>query len=138
MSTTILALDIGERKIGIARANTVACLPEPLVTLPNDDEFATQLTQLLAEHDVSEVVVGLPRGMDGQTTQQTHYVKDFVNKLHLSIPVHFQDEAVTSIAAVNRLQERGDAYQKEDIDAWAATIILEDFLNQEGNHAARS
>ncbi len=134
MSATILALDIGERRVGVARAGVIARLPEPLVTLPNDEDFSGHLQQLIDEHDVSEVVVGLPRGMNGQTTQQTRYVKDFVKNLKLTVKVHFQDEAVTSIEAVNRLQNGNEAYQKEDIDALAATIVLEDFLNQRSNH----
>jgi len=131
MSTTILALDIGERKIGIARANTIAKIPEPLVTLANDKLFAEKLNELIKEHDVKKLVVGLPRSLDGQDTQQTNYIKFFVSQLKLNTEIIFQDEALTSVNAQEMLKQSGKPYLKEDIDAVAAMLILDDYLNEE-------
>lgn len=125
---TVLALDIGERKIGVARANTVARIAEPLATLTNDEKLPEALQQIIANEQAEKLVVGLPRGMDGQATKQTQYVEDFINNLHIALPVVFQDEAVTSIEAEKRLQKRKKPYSKEDIDAMAASVILEDYL----------
>lgn len=130
MSSTILALDIGERKIGVARANSIARIAEPLMTLKNDHDFAASLKSLLAEQEVSQLVVGLPRGMDGQDTAQTTYVRSFVKELGSDVPVHFQDEAVTSVNAEEILKAKKRPYAKEDIDAMAATLILEDYLKE--------
>lgn len=128
MSTTVLALDIGERKIGIARANTIAKIAEPLVTLPNDDLFLQKLNDIMKEHGVSQLVVGLPRGLDGQETKQTRYVRSFADKLDVEANIAFQDEALTSVNAQEILDDTGKHYVKEDIDAMAATLILDDYL----------
>lgn len=133
MSQTIFALDIGERKIGLARANVIARIPEPLVTLPNDNEFPDKLKELIGEHDVSEIVVGLPRNMSGEETAQTKYTREFVQGLMLPQTVHFQDETLTSIQAAKILESKKDKYGKEDIDALAATLILEDYLKEKQN-----
>ena len=78
------------------------------------------------------VVVGLPRGLDGHDTAQTLAVRRFTDdtiwrKLH--IEAVFQDEAGTSSVAEDRLKEAGKPYAKADIDAEAATIILQDYLD---------
>lgn len=128
--STILALDVGERKIGVARANVIARIAEPLTTIQNTDRLLDDLRALLAEYDASELVVGLPRGLEGQETNQTRYVRDVVElwKGHLTVPIHFQDEAVTSINARAILDGQKKSYTKEDVDAVAATIILDDYL----------
>lgn len=132
--SNLLSLDIGERKIGIARANTVARIAEPLVTLPNNDGFNQALLDIIKQQEVSTIVIGLPRGLNGQETAQTKYVRDFVKRLDISVPTFFQDEAVTSIAARDILDSRGQQYSKEDIDAVAASIILSDYLQEVTSH----
>lgn len=131
MSSTILALDIGERKIGIARANTIAKIAEPLVTLANDDQFLSKLKHLIIEHQVERIIVGLPRNLEGQDTKQTSYVKEFIQGLNLKAEIVFQDEALTSVSAEDLLSSSGKAYNKEDIDAVAASIILDDYIKGE-------
>jgi len=127
---SILDLDVGEKRIGLALASQIAKLPHPLVTLGNDDKFWTELRRLIAEETVEELVVGLPRGLDGQSTPQTAYAEHFASQLQaeLDLPVHLQDEALTSTKAEQELQKRGKAYTKEDVDALSATYILEDYL----------
>lgn len=128
MSTILLGLDIGERYIGIAKAYTETRIASPLTTLENNDSFKTELNALLEEFDVSDIVIGLPRGMNGQDTKQTQYVKDFVSGLDLNIDVHYQDEAATSVKAEELLKASGKPYRKPDIDAMAATLILQDYM----------
>lgn len=125
---TLLALDIGERRIGVARANTIAKIAEPLTTLENAGSFTQKLNQLIDEHNPEVIVVGVPRNMSGEDTAQTVYVEQFVSNLNLSVPVEFQDEAVTSVHAEERLKSRGKPFSKQDIDAEAASIILQDYL----------
>jgi putative Holliday junction resolvase len=130
----LLALDVGAKRIGVAIASTAARLPSPLMTLPNDDKTMPQLKQLCEREQVTHVVVGLPRGLDGQETAQTAYARDFAHMLasHLEVPISLIDEAVTSAKAEAELKARGQAYAKGDIDALAAVYMLEDYLN-EGN-----
>jgi putative Holliday junction resolvase len=131
---TILALDVGERRIGVAVASSVARLARPLTTLRNDEKLWDELAQIVEQETVGTLVVGLPRGLEGQTTNQTETVQRFAVEAgsRLGIPVALQDEALTSVHAEAELKQRGKLTQKADIDALAATLILEDYLQEHG------
>jgi putative Holliday junction resolvase len=126
----LLALDVGERRIGVALASLVARLPRPLTTLQHTDAIFSDIQALISEHRAQALVLGLPRGLQGQHTAQTASTQAFGAALakHITIPVYWQDEAVTSHQAEAELKGRGKPYRKEDIDALSATYILEDFL----------
>lgn len=130
-SSTILALDVGGRRIGVAVANVIARIAHPLVTIGNTPETPSVLQQLIDEQQAVGLVVGLPRNLNGDETEQTRTVQAFVASLqeHITVPVYWQDEAVTSRKAEAELTDRGKPYVKGDIDALAATYILEDFLH---------
>lgn len=130
MSSSILALDVGQRRIGVAAADSAARLAHPLTTLINEGDITGKIGALIDEHNAKELVVGLPRGLDGQQTGQSKYTEAFVRQLRqkISVPIHLQDEAVTSRQAEAELKSRGKPYAKADIDALAATYILEDYL----------
>ncbi|HEX4774100.1 MAG TPA: Holliday junction resolvase RuvX [Candidatus Saccharimonadales bacterium] len=127
---SILALDVGEVRVGVAVASLVARLPRPLTTLNRNDNFWNELQLIIESEAVGELVVGLPRNLSGQSTAQTTAVEAFANELkrHFGLPVNFQDEAVTSKKAEAELESRKKPYSKGDIDALAATYILEDYL----------
>ena len=127
---SILALDVGERRIGVALADVRVRIPAPLATLQRGESTFHEIQELIDKHAVVILVVGLPRGLDGQHTAQTMAVEEFKSNLErtLSIPVRWQDEALTSRKAEEELTERGKPYKKEDIDALSATYILDDFL----------
>jgi len=127
---SLLALDFGAKRIGVALASAGARLPHPLVTLENGPDVFRQLQELVINEHVRAVVIGLPRGLDGQHTAQTMAVEAFAAELHpaIGIPLHWQDEAVTSRQAEEELRERGKPYARGDIDALSATYILEDYL----------
>ena len=127
---TVIAIDYGEKRVGIARASLSARIPSPLTTLVNDDQLLNKLKEIAKEHNVCELVVGYPRGLDGQATKQTKIVEDFIDKLKITfdIPISPQDEALTSQKAEAELEARGNGFQKADVDALAATYILEDWL----------
>ncbi len=127
---TIIALDVGERRIGVAVANMAARLPSPLSTLARGESSFRQIQDLIYEHDTVALVVGLPRGLDGQHTKQTIAVEEFKAALehYVNVPVYWQDEALTSKQAEAELEARRKPYKKEDIDALSANYILEDFM----------
>lgn len=129
---SVVGLDVGAKRIGVAVASLTARLPQPLVTLSNDDSFFPALERIVSDEVASALVVGYPRGMQGQHTAQTQVIEDFCEELRsrIDLPIHFQDEAVTSRQAEAELQARGKDYSKADIDALAATYILDDFLNE--------
>lgn len=130
-SITILGLDVGERRIGVAVANLIARLPRPLTTLTHDARVIEEILGLVAEHEAGALVIGLPRGLDGQHTAQTSFTEHFAHELEqkLTIPLYWQDEAVTSLKAKEELEKRGKPYVKGNVDALAAAYILEDFLH---------
>lgn len=126
----ILALDVGQRRIGVAVASTAARLPRPLTTIQNTESVLKDISDLLQEHKAGALVVGLPRGLDGQHTSQTVAVEHFASELGkiIDVPLYWQDEALTSRKAEAELEARGKPYSKGDIDSLSATYILEDFL----------
>ncbi|MDQ3123386.1 MAG: Holliday junction resolvase RuvX [bacterium] len=136
----VLALDVGDRRIGVALASQLARLPAPLVTLDRTKitEIYDNIDQLVRNQNVAVVVVGLPRGLHGQETQQTIIARKFAADLShkLNIPVVMQDEAGTSIEAERLLKARGKSYEKADIDSEAASLILRDYLNQTAGYTA--
>jgi putative Holliday junction resolvase len=127
----IIALDVGTKRIGVASAGVVARLAAPLKTLVVTDDILDQIKALVAEQNATGVVVGLPRDMQGSETAQTASTRAFAQKLRqvLTIPVYLIDEAVTSRQAEAELASRKSGFAKGDIDALAATYILEDFLH---------
>lgn len=127
---SILALDVGDRRVGVAAASQAARLPAPLTTLDRNDDFLARLQTIIEENQASILVVGLPRGLEGQSTPQTEATKTFIDELRrqVSLPVEVQDEALTSRKAEEELEAAGKPYRRADIDALAATYILEDFL----------
>jgi putative Holliday junction resolvase len=123
MATNILALDIGEKRIGVARANSIARIPEPIATLANDSSFKERLVDLLKEYDISTIIVGLPRNLKGDETAQTVFTKQFVADNLAEYSVIWQDETLSSVSA----ESRPDRLQ-HGVDAAAACIILDDYL----------
>lgn len=132
---TIIGLDVGGRRIGVAAAGR-ARIASPLRTILHDENVFDTLAQLLVDQHAAAVVVGLPRGLDGQETAQTLATRVFADDLQkrCKLPLFWQDEAVTSRQAEAELRARGKPYAKGDIDALAATYILEDFLHE---HSAK-
>jgi putative Holliday junction resolvase len=136
-SEYIVALDYGNKRIGVAIAHAVSRLPRPLTTLENNPNILDDIRQLLVREQVGQVVVGLPRGMDGGYTAQTKAAEAFKEQLAavLDIPVHLTDETLTSVEAEAQLL--GTKHTKADVDALAAAYILERFF-QEHTEVTRS
>lgn len=127
---TILALDVGAARIGLALASRVARLATPYKTIVNTSDSIEQLRAICEQEGVQELVIGLPRGMNGQDTAQTATVREYGAEVAeaVRVPIAWQDEALTSVKAQEELERRGKPYRKEDVDSLAATYILEDYL----------
>ncbi len=128
----MLALDYGEKRIGVAIANTLSRLPSPLTTVNNTENALQTLVELARTHNAYAVVVGLPKGLKGQETPQTSLIRQFIKSLSksLSVPVYTQDETLSSVRAEEELKQRNVGYNKSSVDELAATYILEDFLTE--------
>lgn len=130
----IVALDVGSKRIGVASANVVARLASPLQTLEVTERIKDDIVKVLSEQTASALVVGLPRGMQGQDTAQTEVVRQFIAELKpsISVPVYWQDEALTSHLSKLELNTKKAQHSKGEVDALAATYILEDYLQNSG------
>jgi putative holliday junction resolvase len=129
---TLLALDIGEVRTGVARANSVAQIASPLLVIESQDSLIESVNELIGREDATALVIGLPRSMAGNETSQTTYVRDVAAQIaaRVNIPLYFMDEALTSTKAEEELKQRGKPYLKSDIDMLSATYILEDFMRE--------
>ncbi|HXH04928.1 MAG TPA: Holliday junction resolvase RuvX [Candidatus Nitrosotenuis sp.] len=127
--TKVIALDVGEKRIGVAAAESATKLAYPVTTILVDGSEYVSLQNLIVEEQADTIVVGYPRNQQGEPTMQTKSVELFVEKLHLmGISSVYQDESLTSVAAEKYLQSRRKNYTKADVDAYAATIILTDYM----------
>lgn len=125
----VVALDVGDKRIGVAHAETSLRLPVPYTTIDVDGLELNRLREVVAEFEPKVIVVGFPRNQQGEATQQTQKVKDFSQKLEqFGKEIVFQDESLTSVLALEQLQASGRPFSKPDIDAQAAAIILGDYL----------
>ena len=129
-AASFVALDVGERRIGVALASQATRLASPLTTVIHDEKVYEAIEKLAVDHHAVALVVGMPRGMDGQKTRQTEVVEAFILQLRqrIDLPIYWQDEALTSKKAEEELEARGKPYAKGEVDALAACYILEDFL----------
>lgn len=128
---TFLALDVGEKRIGIAIADSTVRIAIPHDTVVVDGSEIEQIAQLIIQENVNVVVVGYPRNQSGEPTAQTAYAESFAKQLEDIAPkIIFQDESLTSVKAEEYLKAQGKPYEKGDIDAMAASIILQDYIEE--------
>ena len=133
-SLKLMALDVGIKRIGIALADSFIKIAIPFTTVEVNDGVESaveQIIEIISKEEIDILVVGLPRNQSGEETSQTAYTKEFVKNFEYSVDkICFQDESLTSIQAENRLKSYGKPYSKGDIDMNAASIILQDYLEE--------
>lgn len=128
---SFLALDVGEKRIGVALGDNGVRLAFPYETIEVDGSEVTRIAELAIREKVDTIVVGYPRNQSGETTAQTASVEAFVQLLgDFDAEIIYQDESLTSVIAEQRLQSYKKPYAKGDIDALAAAMILQDYLEQ--------
>jgi putative Holliday junction resolvase len=138
----VAGLDVGERRIGVAVSDVTGTLARPVGVLRTSgldgdavDRAMTELAKLAAEEDgLDSLVVGLPRRLDGSPNNMTPRVQAFAAALgaRMAVPVILQDERLTSREAESRLalREKDWRARKKHLDAAAAAIILQDYLDE--------
>ena len=126
----ILAIDVGERRVGLAIADTSNCLPRPFNTLANTENIFKEICQVVNSESVDTIVVGLPRNLDGEETAQTRYARKFAKNLqaYTTADLYFEDEALSSVRAENDMKLMKNPTANQSVDALAASYILDDFL----------
>jgi putative holliday junction resolvase len=125
-----LGLDVGLARTGIAYGDSIGRIAQPIGVVLVSDDIAGDLAKWVSELGVTDLVIGRPRNQSGETTKQTAEVEKFAKEYlqSLDLPIHWQDESVTSVIAEERLKSRKKGYRQSDIDAEAAAIILQDYL----------
>lgn len=132
---TFLALDIGSKRIGVAQADSEVRIAFPLCTVAVDGLEHQRLREIITEVQPRQLVIGYPRNQQGETTAQTRIVETVAVQLEkLNVPIVFQDESLTSVLAEEYLKSHKKVYTKADIDAYAAAIILGDYMETVYGH----
>jgi len=128
-----LALDLGEKRIGVAVSDALGMVARPLEIFPRTSRRAdfAHIGALVKAHQVDTVVVGLPLNMDGSEGRPAAWVRDYGAALAetLAVPVHFWDERLTSEEAIDILRAQGKSTAKGTVDAVAAAVILQSYLD---------
>ena len=129
-----LGLDLGHVRIGVALSDTLGMTAQPFTVLKSEGTQKDIITigELVNEHEVAQVVVGLPINMDGTESKQTQKIREFTTKLsnRLNVPVFFIDERLTSRQAERMMTESGVTARKQrgKVDQIAAALLLQSAL----------
>lgn len=150
----LMALDVGEARIGVAVSDATGFLASPYTTLHvtrNEEQTWQSIQRLIDETEAEGLVVGLPISLDGQIHAQGERVQAFAERLRerISIPLTLWDERLSTVEAQRLLAQReqsGDRTRRrqgarrrtqtrrrrkgQEIDALAAAVILQDYLSQ--------
>ena len=131
----ILAIDHGTKRMGIAVSDELGILAQPLEFIPADPfhEFLARLKEILGDREIDQILVGMPRNMDGSYGPQALKVQDFVAVLKKSVlqPIKTWDERLTTVQAAGALRASGKKakQQKGKVDAAAAAVLLQGYLD---------
>jgi putative holliday junction resolvase len=155
--TRLLALDVGEARIGVAVSDPSGFLASPYTTLHisrDEQQMWTSIQRLVSETEAEGLVIGLPISLDGQIHAQGERIQAFAERLkpYISIPISFWDERLSTVEAQRLLMERGQDEEqrrrrrsgqrhtharrrraRQEIDALAAAVLLQDYLDHQRN-----
>jgi putative Holliday junction resolvase len=133
-----MGIDVGAVRIGVALSDPDGLLATPLVTVPRDVAGSTDMSAiaaLVAEHEVVQVVVGLPRTLAGREGPAAEAARAFAERLGavVDVPLVFSDERLTTVVATRQLRDSGrkGRRQRAVVDQVAAVAILQGWLDAE-------
>lgn len=141
----ILALDLGERRIGVAVSDPTGTVARPVGVVERKsraEDFAT-IARLVAEYSAERVVVGRPLTLRGEVGPQARWVEAYAQALAeaLPVPVELWDERYTTVAAqeiLETVRQPGKRRRRGEVDAVAAAVLLQDFLETRKRDAVPS
>lgn len=140
----ILAVDLGKARTGLAVCDENEILASPVCVVPewNQQKLLQKVAAEASRLAVGEIVVGLPRNMDGSEGESAQNARAFADSLRtlVPVPVAMQDERGTTVTAHNYLNDTNTRGKKRKavVDAVAATVILQDYLIYRQNHRETS
>ena len=131
----LLALDIGERRIGVALSDPMHIIASPhsIIDRKITPNYIDEIQKLISEQKVEALVIGLPLTLRNNVSQQTQKVQLIIKELNteLTLPIYTVDERLSSVSAENALKLKGvkTGHNKGEIDKTAAAIFLQEFLD---------
>lgn len=134
----ILAIDLGEKRIGLAVSDVLGITAQglPTIQVNNEQEICPKIMEVIKDKNVAQLVFGLPKNMNGTLGPQARKVQECANKLKQlsNLPVDFEDERLSTVRAEQVLLEADTsrAKRKKVIDKLAAVIILQSYLARKG------
>ena len=134
-----LALDVGDKRIGVAVSDMLGVLASPLTAIEraSDNSAIDALLDIVGEQEAGEIVVGLPVSLSGRYSDQTKSVAAFVRKLEVRSPVQVKtaDERYSTLEAERLLSQSNPkrVRRRGEIDAAAAAVILQSYLDAQGS-----
>ncbi len=133
----ILAIDFGEKRIGLATSDATQMLATPRKTLgrKSDEGLAREILEFCAQEEIGLILMGVPRSPEGVESPFAARIRSFAAKLasRTVIPVRFHEETLTSNEAARRLPPGAP---REDVDRMAAAVLLEDYLRHQSRKPA--
>jgi putative holliday junction resolvase len=155
----LMALDVGEVRIGVALSDASGFLASPYTTVyvtPDESETRAAIQQLIEETEAQGLVIGLPVSLNGEIHGQAERIRAFAERLktQVGLPVTFWDERFSTVEAERLLAQQGQharirrqgkrgkrgkkrvKHARQEIDALAAAVILQEYLDQ--NSARRA
>jgi putative Holliday junction resolvase len=135
----VMALDYGERNVGVAISDELQLIARPLTTIRREklrySQFIERIRELVVDNEVGALVVGLPLNMDGALGAAAERVESFVSDLRrsVSIPIVTVDERLASREADRMLREMGVGLRERRArsDEYAASLILQDYIDEQ-------
>lgn len=132
-----LAIDYGDKHTGLAICDPAETIASPLTVIDGQKDLLDKIARIATAENVEAIVLGMPLNMDDSAGHRAKIVLAFAEKLksHLTIPVHFQDERLTTFRAEEKIApaDLTRKKKKKRLDAVAAAQILEDFLDQKAS-----
>jgi putative holliday junction resolvase len=131
----IIALDVGEKRIGVAVTDRLKKISYPLTTIENDTLAGPRISKILKEYDVEKIIVGIPYNLKGEEGYQTIQVKEFIvkNLKDSGVPIIYFDERFTTKISLKNLKKGNNVQGNKkngEADRIAASLLLNDYLTK--------
>lgn len=131
-SKRTLGLDVGTKRIGVAKSDALGIIAQPYETILRDNNCAEKIKKICVENEIKTIVVGLPINMDGSLGPQAQDCMEFSKHFEPDFDIIFEDERLTSSQAEDILRAQGKKYTRDKslVDLMSSCIILQQYLDR--------
>ena len=137
----VMGLDVGGKRTGVAVSDELGIIATPVNFVLRGPKDRSEFQTIVARFGITKIVAGLPTNMSGSEGEQAKDARDYASEVaaDLDLPLEFWDERLTSLIADRRMIEAGlrRSQRKERIDAIAAAVMLQSYLDAEANFRRR-